>query len=115
MVQQLRNRDVSPSSQTDTSTDTHQPMQAPEQKTLQSPLPVVRGLEGHETAGRQRRQPSVQEMYNTWRALEEQVERLPRLPMFIKTESKFCHACRILKRRVRYLSFFFLFYSLLTP
>ncbi|EPE05531.1 alkane 1-monooxygenase [Ophiostoma piceae UAMH 11346] len=99
MVQQLRHRDISTASQIDTSTDTSQPMQAPKQDTLLSPLPIVRGLGEHETVGRQRRKPSVQEMYNTWRALEEQVERIPRLPMFIKTESRFCHSCRILKRK----------------
>ncbi|OAA63509.1 alkane 1-monooxygenase [Niveomyces insectorum RCEF 264] len=45
------------------------------------------------------RTPTVQEMYNTWRALEEQVDKIRRLPMFIKVERRFCHTCRVLKHK----------------
>lgn len=55
----------------------------------------------HGSLGSSHRAPTLQEMYNTWRALEEQIDKMRRLPMFIKAERKFCHACRILKIRVR--------------
>ncbi len=48
-----------------------------------------------------RRLPTLQEMYNTWRALEEQVNKIRRLPLYIKAERQFCHSCRILKIKVR--------------
>lgn len=57
--------------------------------------------QAHGSLGSSQRLPTLQEMYNTWRSLEEQFSQMRRLPMFVKAELKFCHGCRILKIRVR--------------
>lgn len=44
--------------------------------------------------------PTLQEMYNSWRALEEQVDGIHRLPMFIRAERRACHRCRVLRKKV---------------
>ncbi|KAL1894377.1 hypothetical protein Sste5346_005877 [Sporothrix stenoceras] len=55
--------------------------------------------QAHGSLSSPQREPTLQEMYNTWRSLEEQFSQMRRLPMFVKAELKFCHACRILKTR----------------
>ncbi|ERS98206.1 hypothetical protein HMPREF1624_04989 [Sporothrix schenckii ATCC 58251] len=55
--------------------------------------------QAHGSLGSSQRMPTLQEMYNTWRSLEEQISQMRRLPMFVKAELKFCHGCRILKIR----------------